>query len=335
MSIVYRNVREEPFEIFGLDDTAKDIFRRMPLEVAEKVSEPVKELHNFTTGGRIRFRTDSDKIWIRVKIGNGAPHTSTTTMMRAGFDLYMDTERSHKYLGIFYFDISMYKEYNTYVLNVPEGDKELTINMPLMAEVLSVEIGLEDTAKLEKHSPYIPMLPIVFYGSSITQGNCVSRPGLLYSSIISRKYNVDFKCLGFSGSCKAEPEMVEYLSGLEMSAFVSDYDYNAPTPEYLRETHYTMYQKIREKHPNIPYFMISKPNFKFEADDTERRCIIMESYIKAHNSGDKNVYFIDGSAIFNGVDIGECTMDGTHPIDMGAERMAKYIGDVIAKVMML
>lgn len=335
MSILYRDVRNAPFEIFGLDNRYKNEFKRMPYEVACQVSPDVAGLHNYTTGGRIRFKTNSKEIWIRVKNGGGTPHTSTTTLMRMGFDLYQDTERSHKYLGIFYFDISMHKEYCTWMLRVPEGDKELTVNMPLMTDVLSVEIGLEDTATLERHSPYMPILPIVYYGSSITQGNCVSRPGLLYSSIISRKYNVDYRCLGFSGACKAEPAMIDYLSSLEMSAFVSDYDHNAPTPEYLKETHYALYQKIRENYPDIPYFMVTRPNFNFSKDDTARRCAIMENYVKAVGGGDENVYFIDGSAFFNGMDLHECTTDTTHPNDIGSQRMADYIGDVIAKVMKL
>ena len=71
----------------------------------------------------------------------------------------------------------------------------------------------------------------------------------------------------------------------------------------------------------------------YRADDIERRCVIMESYLKAYRNGDKNVYFIDGSAFFNGVDIGDCTIDGCHPTDDGFVRMATYIGDVLAKVM--
>ena len=81
--------------------------------------------------------------------------------------------------------------------------------------------------------------------------------------------------------------------------------------------------------------MITKPDFRFEADAMNRRAVIMESYLEAYNGGDKNVYFIDGSAFFNGVDIGDCTADGCHPTDDGFARMAAYIGDVMAKVMKL
>ena len=129
--------------------------------------------------------------------------------------------------------------------------------------------------------------------------------------------------------------MVEYLASLDMAAFVSDYDHNAPSPEYLRETHHKLYEKIREKHPDIPYFMVTKPDFAFRDEDIERRCVIMESYLKAYRGGDKNVYFIDGSTFFADGDMGDFTIDYCHPTDDGFAKMAALIGDTLAKVMEL
>ena len=119
-----------------------------------------------------------------------------------------------------------------------------------------------------------------------------------------------------------------------MSAFVSDYDHNTPSCEHLRNTHFKMYQTIREKHPDIPYFMITKPDFHYDDVDTARRCIIMESYLKAYNSGDKNVYFWDGEEVSSGdEDImfgaysagDDCTVDTQHKSDLGFWLMANGI----------
>lgn len=66
-----------------------------------------------------------------------------------------------------------------------------------------------------------------FYGSSITQGGCASRPGADYVSVLSRILNVDVVNLGFSGSARGERTMAEYLSALDCSVFVMDYDHNA------------------------------------------------------------------------------------------------------------
>ncbi|MFR6641611.1 MAG: hypothetical protein ACLUSP_10070 [Christensenellales bacterium] len=39
-----------------------------------------------------------------------------------------------------------------------------------------------------------------------------------------------------------------------------DYDYNAPSPEYLAETHFRFYKTYRARRPETPIVMISKPS---------------------------------------------------------------------------
>ena len=92
-----------------------------------------------------------------------------------------------------------------------------------------------------------------------------------------------------------------------------------------------MYEIIREKHPNIPYYMISRPDFCYNEMDFDRRAVVMDSYLKAWRGGDRNVYFIDGSAFFcDCPDKMEYTLDACHPTDEGFQRMANLIGTVFA-----
>ena len=155
--------------------------------------------------------------------------------------------------------------------------------------------------------------------------------------------NIDFLNFGFSGSFKAEDLIVDYLNTLSMSAFVSDYDHNAPTAEHLKNTHYRMYEKIREKHPDLPYVMITRPDVlnneysskvkgELASGAVIRRDIIYESYRKAIESGDRNVYFIDGDSFFAGEYQDCATVDSTHPNDYGMVRMADVIGCTLKKL---
>ena len=331
-NIKFFKVWEKPFEVFGLyGDVEKDGFRRLPEEVAKSTSSEVYRLHKHTTGGRVRFRTDSECVVLKIN-GDFYPSYHTTAMMRHGADLYIDYPYGSLYTGA----IKPNSAESCEKIPMPEGEHDVTVYLPLFGNVVDFEIGICEGASLKPHlSSYQNELPIVFYGSSITHGACASRPGRAYEAMISRKYNVDYTCLGFSGSCMAEDAIVEYMSGLSMCAFVSDYDHNAKDPEYLEATHHKMYLKIREKNADIPYFMITRPNFAFIEDHIRRRDIIMQSYLNARASGDKNVYFIDGSAFFNGEPTDELTIDRTHPNDEGFKRMATYIGDVLAKVMKL
>ena len=335
-NVVYYDVKKAPFKIYGLDKEAlsRGEYRRIPADVAAATSANVVTLSKNTAGGRIRFKTDSDIMYIKAKMIPQDESIHCAPMTQYGFDVYVDMPYGSVYCDCTKVAVSKMFEYECQVY-VPKGEKEITVNMPLYGSVIDVEIGLCEGATVGEHRDYTYEKPIVIYGSSITQGGCVSRPGKVYSSIISRKFDLNFRCLGFSGSAKAEDAMVDYLASLDMCAFISDYDHNAPTPEHLRATHHKLYEKIREKHPDIPYYMITKPDFRYEPDCIVRRTVVMESYLKAYNNGDRKVYFIDGSAFFNGLDLSDCTIDRCHPTDDGQRRMADYIGDVLKKTMKL
>ncbi|MBQ4043418.1 MAG: hypothetical protein IJD06_05410, partial [Clostridia bacterium] len=49
--------------------------------------------------------------------------------------------------------------------------------------------------------------------------------------------------------------------------------------------------------------------------------------------GDKNVYFIDGETLFEGEFRDSCTVDGSHPNDLGFFRMAMVIGEVVGRLL--
>ena len=107
--------------------------------------------------------------------------------------------------------------------------------------------------------------------------------------------------------------------------------HNAPDAEFLANTHFDVYRRIREKNPELPFIMITKPGYK--PTDAARRCIVMESYQKALAAGDKNVYFLDGAAFYTGVERDACTEDGVHPNDLGLYRMAEGMVHLLRRIL--
>ncbi len=322
--ILWLESNKSPFKVYGAYST--NPYKRIPTEIAEKTNEGVNFLHTNTAGIRIRFRTNSPYLAIHVEWNEQTkfPHMPVTGV--SCFDLYTYNPISQKQL----FVIPMCCPFDAPTgfdgLCELSGEmKDYILNFPLYNNVSKLYIGVSENSEFEEPAKYINDLPVVFYGSSITQGGCASRPGSCYQNILSRKLNIDYINLGFSGSGKAEDVIVDYMTDLDMSVFVSDYDHNAPDPEYLRATHYKMYQKIREKHPDLPYIMLSKPDFFFSRQDTLRRTVVMESYCKAVNNGDENVYFVDGASIFRGDDFNSCTVDGCHPTDVGFRYFAEAL----------
>ena len=324
------DVLDAPFKVYGVmpPDEKEDKFKRLPGEVTEKVSNWANVLHANTAGGRVRFATNSKRIAIRAEMPNAFKMSHFALTGTAGFDLYAD----NKYVKTFVPPYDMEGGYES-ELACDGKMHDYTINMPTYSEVSRLYVMLDEEAELKEAVAYkYEEKPIVFYGSSITQGGCTSRPGNIYQNIISRRLDADYVNLGFSGSAKAEDAIAEYIANLEMSVFVYDYDHNAPDAEYLEKTHEKMFKTVREKHPDLPIICISKPD---KSDNWEvRREIIKRTVENAKAAGDENVYFIDGQSFSALCDEPDAiTVDGVHPNDLGFAAMGKVIGDVIEKVL--
>lgn len=321
--LIFYDVMNAPFRIYGVYfEDGK--FRRLPEMVAKSVNEGVHGLHANTAGGRVRFRTDSKRVAIIAQMGSVGKMSHFALTGSAGFDLYADNEYYKSFVPPF----NLNDGYESVVEFTDSEMREITINFPLYSEVKSLYIGVKENASLEEPTPYKVKCPVVYYGSSITQGGCASRPGSSYQAIISRRFDCNYINLGFSGSARAEDEIIEYIKSLDMSVFVYDYDHNAPTVEHLRETHEKMFKAIRKEKPNLSIIMMSRPKHILTEEETERRAIIEKTYTNAVKEGDKNVYFIDGAALTR-LCGNEGTVDGCHPTDFGFASMAKALGDLM------
>jgi len=103
------------------------------------------------------------------------------------------------------------------------------------------------------------------------------------------------------------------------------YDGNAPTVEYLKQTHFPFYEAYRRVKRNVPIVFMSVPCFENFPDAAERQEVLRQSFIRARNQGDENVYFLDGETLFGKNDREICTVEGVHPNDFGFYRIAKAI----------
>lgn len=331
----YYDARKAPFQIYGLSDPRKGpVFKRMPDSVAASVSEGVKNLNASTTGGRVRFSTDSNYIAIKAVMPALTAFPHMTLAGTSGFDLYIDKEPQSLFYKTFMPPVGMKDGYES-ILYFPDTRKRnVTIHFSIYSSVASLYIGLQKSSYIDSGAEYRFKKPVLYYGSSITQGGCTSRPGNTYPAIIARHLNRDFINFGFSGNAKGEPALAEYIAGLDISMLVCDYDHNAPDARYLADTHEKFYQKFRDSAPELPVLFISKPDFNpYLREDILRRNVIYSTYLHAMESGDRNVFFLDGNSLLAGRDHDCCTVDGCHPNDAGFLRMAGVIGDTIGRVL--
>lgn len=322
----FYDAEQPPFRIHGIFKE-NGCFRRIPEEVAKQVSPGVHTLHTRSAGGRVRFVTDSPYVAIKTsyKPEKASAFAVTGT---CGFDIYEDVNKESRYVRPFVPPFDVEDGYESVVDFSERRERCITINFPLASTVKKLYIGLQDGALLKPAPDYTIKTPVVFYGSSITQGCCASRPGNSYESLLSRQFDFDYINLGFSGNAKGEQEIADYIKGLNMSVFVYDYDYNAPNAEHLMQTHSRMFNTIRAAQPELPIIIMSRPSYYLNPIAEGQRKIIESTYEEAVKRGDKNVYFLDGPKLMalvkdNGL------VDGCHPSDSGFFSMACAIGPVL------
>ena len=324
---VWHDPQKPPFSIHGLmyQDGA---FRRMPEAVAKTVSAGVNSLHTRCTGGRVRFRTDSPFVAIRAKMSLIRPSTHSSIGGVSGFDLYM----GERHIKAFAPPADIVDGYESSIELPEKGMHEITVFFPTYAGVYELSIGLAGGCRVEAAAPYPNEKPIVFYGSSITQGAAASRAGNCYTNTVSRMLGRDIWNLGFSGNAKGEPAMAQYIAGLDMECFVLDYDHNALTVEHLENTHEPMFRAVRQAHPDIPILMMSRPRFAVTELVQKRIEVIRRTYENARAAGDENVYMLTGPELM-AIARYDGMVDGTHPNDLGFFSMAKAVCAVLEKVL--
>lgn len=324
----FHSVREEPFELYNFyDPKNQPIFRRLPEDVAEATSPGVAKLARETAGGRVRFSTDSQYILIKAVMPVIGRSSHMTLAMSAGFDLYEDYGSGEsRYHRVFMPPYQMDGGYEQIIRFGSRKLRHFTINFPIHSVVSELYVGLQEDAVLTEGLKYLNKRPIIIYGSSIVHGTAATRPGLIYTNILSRYLNMNVVNLGFSGKALAEPAINEYIAKQDMLLFVLDYDHNAPTPEYLEQTHKGFFNKIREAQPELPIIMVTRPNVATNGGGAmARKSVVMDTFRAARDAGDRRVWYVDGESFFLGKHENECTMDGIHPNDLGFTLMADGI----------
>ena len=326
---VFYDVKENSFCLYGV--FYKDgFYRRMPEKVAKSVSDGVHILHTHTSGGRLRFMTDSPYVAISAKTPMGSEARYMPPTGARGFDLYADG----KYIQVFTPPVPLKEDYDS-VRNLPDGGlHEVTVHFPLYFDVKELRLGLKQNAKFLPIPEKNVGKKVLFYGSSITQGGCVSRPGMAYPNILANKYGFDVVNLGFSGNAKGEDAMCDYIIAQNPDVFVYDYDHNAPSIAHLNDTHERFFLRFREAHPDTPIIILSSPDVIFKGGPfRRRRDVIKKTYENAIARGDENVFFLDGETLFGNEDADLCTVDACHPNDLGHYRMAMKIAPVLKKLL--
>jgi lysophospholipase L1-like esterase len=314
----------------------KEYYDRLPATAEKSVRSKVWELSHDSSGMCFRFVTDADSI--------GARWTLTSDELQlvhmpssgvSGLDLYVKDNGHWRWLG---FGWARKKGENTRLLvsgKLNPGKREYLLYLPLYNGVHKVEIGLPPGSHFLPAPSYPPgTKPIVFYGTSITQGGVASRPGMAYPAILGRALGYPTINLGFSGNGQAEPEVAALLAQLDPAIYVLDPLPNL-SPAQVTERMPAFIRILRAAHPKTPIVLVESlvyPDGRYIEDGRGRRyresnAALAALYKELLHEGEKNVLYIKGEELLG--DDGEDTVDGTHPTDLGLSRMAKHMEPVL------
>jgi hypothetical protein len=199
-----------------------------------------------------------------------------------------------------------------------------------------IAVGVDGEARLEKARSFAVASPVVYYGTSITQGGCASRPGMSYQAILGRMLNIDFVNLGFSGNGKGEPEVAEAVSQIDASCFVLDFAQNNGTVVSLREVYGPFLDRLRKAHPETPILAITPIFSTREASGASQnegmREHIRQVVSQRIGAGDRNLQVVEGTDLL-GPSRSDGLVDGTHPNDLGFQWMAEGLAPRLRRVL--
>ena len=332
--ILWSDIKQLGVEGRGWDDT-KEFYDRLPAKAEGNVRPPVWDLSRNSAGLCVRFVTDATTIRARWALTESWLYLPNMTAIgKSGLDLYVRTETGWRWLAVG----SPQKQTNDLVLakDLIPGQREYLLYLPLYNGTKFVELGIPTNAIIEKAPAWGAgeRKPIVFYGTSILQGASASRPGMVHSAILQRKFNWPVINLGFSGNGKMESEMADLLAELDPAVYVIDCLPNMVAAE-IKQRVEPLVRKLRAAHPDVPVVLVEDRTLQgafltqgqMEWYHLKDRAELKAAFDRLQNDGVKKLFYIPGENLLG--DDGEGTTDGSHPNDLGFMRQAEIFAQVL------
>ena len=320
-------------------------FTRLPLNVEDSVKNhnrgALLDRGRNSAGIAVRFSSNSARIGVRYNLtvnfhmvhmaDTGIKGTDLYILNDEGVWEYVNTNRPVK-------DSIQTKIYADALPT--DRMRDYIIYLPLYDGVNWMEIGVDSSAVIQKPVLNNPRKEkkVVFYGTSILQGGCATRTGMVATNMIQRDLNVECVNLGFSGEGKMDMFMAEAMATIpDVAAYVLDPIPNC-TKDMCTNLTYDFVKKIREERPDVPIVMVEGPMYSYTKYDkftknylAEKNAEWRKNYEKLKADNPKNLYYVTAEGL-SGND-NEGTVDGIHFTDMGfrayADKLNKVLKDLV------
>jgi hypothetical protein len=320
-------------------------YNRLPVKFEKTVRPVIWSLSRNTAGINIRFSTNSPTIAAKWTLLKNSYSGNMSKIASCGLDLYCLINGNWQYVNSA-IPTGLTNE-SLLISDMDTTLKTFLINLPLYDGVETIQIGIDEKYAISGPTMNIDksIKPIVFYGTSITQGGSASRPGMAFPSIIYRKLKIETINLGFSGNGRFEESVGQALCEIDAALFVIDCTPNS-APDTIRKNALKLIMQIRKCNPKTPVLLVESiireysyfkktDEFTFgglsyiQAQNRELR----KSYDNALKSGITDIYYLESSDLIGSDHEG--TVDGTHLSDLGQYRIAEKIEAEIIRILKL
>lgn len=306
--------------------------QRLPDRLKNEVPSKVWQLAQAPAGVRLRFRTNTVNLGIAATTGTYKLAPSPPTAL-IGMDVYVEG----RYLGSALPDDKAVLK-KQWTLGTEAAMREVEIYLPIGAPTVVQELIIDAGAKMEPGSAYSQEKPVVYYGSSITQGAQASNPGVAFPCFLGRWLNMDFVNLGFSGNGMGEPALARAVAEISAAVYVIDYWANPP-PEVYEKTFPEFIAIIRAKHPDAP-IVVTGPYYnpsevfgsRMGQYQLEKRKLIPRLVAEKQKAGDQNIHYVDGFDLIS-PEQADALSDARHANSYGMFLYARGLEPVLRKVL--
>ncbi|MGE5394481.1 MAG: SGNH/GDSL hydrolase family protein [Candidatus Saccharibacteria bacterium] len=313
----------------------KNLYGRLPAGLEGKTRDAVWSLSKNCSGLAVRFHSDSPAIAAKWEVTEDAVMNHFAPSGIKGLDLYCLVKGKWEFVNSARPTGKISK--TVIIDHMIKGDREYLLYLPLYDGLANLEIGVEQSAHIGLPTINSPKKekPVVFYGTSITQGGCASRAGMAYPNILSRMLDRQTINLGFSGNGQLDLEIAEVIAGIDASCIVMDCLPNVST-EQMNEKYVPFLNIIRKKQPKTPILLVENIPYPFMYFDQtvfssirEKNALLKKIYTDSKKA-DRNIYYLKANTLI-GNDY-EATVDGVHLTDLGFLRLSEGMYPVIRKL---
>ncbi|WP_439183382.1 SGNH/GDSL hydrolase family protein [Carboxylicivirga taeanensis] len=310
-------------------------YERLPASLEGQVRDRLFYLGTNSAGLYLRFRSNAKTISASWELTGNVGLNHMAAVGVKGLDLYGYKNGEWRFVNS---GKPTGKKTTATIIDNMKGEMcEYMLYLPLYDGLEALRIGVDSTALIEQPQLASPVSekPVVFYGTSITQGACASRPGMAATNILSRRLNREVINLGFSGNGQLDYEIADVMAGSEASVFVLDFVPNVTNQQIIDKTE-EFVRRLRVKHPKTPVIIIGSILFPHGQFDQHISAVVNEKNESLaaickdlKKKGDKYLRYVSPEHLIG--DDGEPTVDGIHLTDLGFSRYAENMYPIIKK----